>query len=185
MLKQRQIARLPGLRDDISSQPTPVSGVTLDLKPLQLQRVRLGLAGKTVSVAAADDFGSLKICDLPSTNILVLGANVNLNTTQAGFTSNNGSAIDCALGTAATASTDFSNANEDNLMEKVDGTGTTAGSVRGAGMSDGGLAAVKLAAGAKSVYLNIADPVTTATGTLTLGADSYVDLWLIDLGDHS
>jgi hypothetical protein len=156
----------------------------MDLKPLQLQRVRLNLAGKTISVAAADDFGSLKICDLPTSNLLMLGVNVNLNTTQSGFTSNNGTAIDCALGTVATASADFSNAGEDSLMEKVDGTGTTAGSVRGAGMSDGGLAAVKLAAGAKSVYLNIADPCTGAA-VLTLGADSWVDLWYADLGDHS
>jgi len=181
---QRQVSRLLNQRDNRSNLPTPVSGVGIDVLAQQLQHIRLKLSGKTVSVAAADDFGSLKLCDLPTTNLIMLGVIVNLNTTQAGFTSNNGTAIDAALGTVATASTDFSNAGEDDLMTKVDGTGTTAGSVRGAGASDGALSNVLLAAGAKAIYLNIADPSTTA-GVLTLGDDSYVDLIYIDLGDHS
>lgn len=180
---QRQITRLPNLRDGVSNLPTPANSMTMDILPVIVQRVRVKANGsQTVAVAAADDFGSMKLCDLPTGNIMVLGVNVDLVCTQAGFTSNNGTAIDAAIGTVATASADFSNAGEDNLMTKVDGTGTTSGLIKGAGASDGGLGPVLLAAGAKAIYLNIADPSTTA-GVLTL-VSGWVEILYIDMSDH-
>lgn len=182
MQKQKSIVKLPNLRDSFSLLPAPVAGVAMDVGGLIPVKHRFRLSGLSVSVAAADDFGSVKLCDLPSDNLLILGAVVELTSTQSGFTSNNGSAIDLAIGTAATASTDFSGSNEKNLVAKIDGTGTTAGSIKG-GSVEGSVGVVALAQGAKSVYINVADPVTSATGTILLSG--YIDLIVVDLGAHA
>lgn len=173
-----------GLTDGVSLPITAASGVVATDRPHFIRKIRLQLTSKAVSMAAANDFGGSKIGDLPATNLIVLGVVVDLAVTVAGLAVNTAAALDVAVGTATTASTDFSNAGEDNLMAKVDGVGGTAtGTVKGAGASDGALANVLLAAGAKAVYLNASSAVTSGTGTATF--TGWVDVFYIDLGDHS
>lgn len=181
MLKQKQIVKLPNLRDD-SLLPAPASGVGMNANVRMPLRLEFNLSAFSVSVLAANDYGSAKLCDLPSSNLQVLGAIVDLISSQSGFTSNNGSAIDLAIGTAATASTDFSGTNEKNLVAKIDGTGTTVGSILGSSV-EGAVGLVGLAQGAKSVYVNVADPVTAGTGVLLL--TGKIILIVEDLGSHA
>jgi len=184
MFQQKQLSRLPNQRDGISSLPSAANSISLDAAPVLPQRIRLRLSGQVLSVAAANDYGSLKLCDLPAGNLIMLGVIVDLTGVVAGFASDVGTAVDLALGTVVTASTTFVNAGEDDLMEKIDGTGAgTTATLKGAGMTDGSLANVKLPAGAKAVWLNASDPVTTGTGTITLSG--VVDLYYLDLSDHS
>lgn len=148
-------------------KPVPVAGVVLTTLGYLWQRQQLRLTAFPITVAAASDFGSGKICDLPNTNLLLLGVVVDLTTTLTGFTSNAGSAVDLALGTVATASTGFTNAGEDDICQKIDGAGAgSPGTVKGA--SDATVGNQFLVAAARSLFVNIADPVTAATGTVTL-----------------
>lgn len=148
-------------------KPTPVAGVVLTTLGYLWQRQQLRLTNFAVTVAAANDFGSAKVCDLPDTNFLLLGVVVDLTSTMTGFTSNAGSAVDLALGTVATASTGFTNAGEDDILQKIDGAGAgSPGTVKGA--SSAALANQFLVAGARELFVNIADPVTASTGTVTL-----------------
>jgi hypothetical protein len=148
-------------------KPLPVAGVVLTTLGYLTQRQQFRLTAFPITVAAASDFGSAKLCDLPDTNFILHGIVVDLTSTMTGFTSNAGSAVDLALGTVATASTGFSNAGEDDLLQKLDGAGASSpGTVKGA--SDATVANQFLAAAARSLFVNIADPVTAATGTVTL-----------------
>lgn len=181
MQKSKQLTRLPNLRDD-SLLPTPVAGVAMNSNVRLPLKHEFVLSALSVSLLAANDYGSVKLCDLPTNALQILSVMVDLTSTQSGFASNNGSAIDLAIGTAATASTDFSGTNEKNLVAKIDGTGTTAGSVVGSSI-EGSVAVTGLAQGAKAVYLNVADPVTSGTGILLLSGKVIIEY--LDCGAHA
>lgn len=162
-----------------------LAGVTLKEGVLIPKRVTMQLAAVVLSMTAAQDFGSLKLCDLPTTNLRFKGAFVDLSITVAGLTTNTAVSVDVALGTVATASAAFSNAGEQNLIQKIDGVGGTAtGTVKGASATEGTpVTQVELAAGAKAVYLNASSPVTSGTGTVTI--TGTVEFVYEDLGDHA
>lgn len=163
-------------------RPTPVAGVTMKQRGYIWQRAIFTLDDFAVTVAAASDFGGTKLCDLPNTNFLLLGIVVDLVSTLTGFTSNAGSALDLALGTVVTASTGFTNAGEDDLLQKLDGAGAgSPGTVKGA--SDATVANQYLVAAARSIFVNVADPVTAATGTVTL--DGTIEVVYAMLGKPS
>lgn len=164
---------------DVGNAPVPGSAaVTIARVARPLRMAQCRLVNFQVSVAAASDFGSLKLLDLPTDRALVVGTSVNLTTVPVGFASDVGTAVHLALGTVATASTTFLNAGEDNLCPDLTGTG--AGSP---GAVNGGSGAtetnVLLAAGAKSIFVNVADPVTAGTGTLTL--NGIITVFYLDL----
>lgn len=182
--KFNQTTLAPGLTDGVTDPLVATTGVVATSTPHFVRKVRLQLTNKVVSMTAAQDFGSTKLADLPAGNMIVLGVVADLAVTVAGLTVNTAAALDVALGTTATASVDFSNAGEDNLMQKVDGVGGSAtGTVKGAGLSDGALSNVGLAAGAKALYLNASSAVASGTGTATF--TGWVDVFYVDMGDHA
>lgn len=148
--------------------PNTAGGVALTEQVKPPKEAVLTLTDAEIEVAAADDFGNLLLLTLPNTNIRVLGVVVDLAVALDGFASDVATTLDMAVGTVLTASTDFSNAGEDNLCQKIDGVGAgTPGTVKGA--SDSTIADVELTAAADNkIYLNAACPVTADTGTLTL-----------------
>jgi hypothetical protein len=153
---------------------TGVSSVNRGLVP-QRETMTIAFA---ISVAAANDFGSAKICDLPTGNLIIIGCFVDLTCSQAGFTSNASTSLTAAVGTVATTSTNFANAGEKNVIATVTGVGAgTTGTVKGATTNTEKL--LFLASGAKALYLNIADAVTAATGTETIAGT--VELVFINL----
>lgn len=178
--KFRGLQNIPSLvadehRVSHGTSPTPNSagGVSMEKFSRPPQWVRLRLTAAVLSMTAANDYGSLKLADLPNANLQILGAKFALTATMAGFASNVGTALDVALGTVATASAAFSNAGEKDLIPKVDATGAGAtATIAGAGTSTE--AEKFIAAGTNAVYLNASSPVTSGTGTLTI--TGYVDL---------
>lgn len=158
--------------------PTAATFVTQTLRTLPVRSVLFNLAAFTVAMSAANDFGSRKLCDLPNTNLIILGAAIDLTGTVSGFASDVGTAVDLALGTVATASAAFSNAGEKDIVPKIDGTGAgTTVTITGANTTTE--KNTFIAAGASNaIFVNASDPVTTGTGTLTLAGT--IELFYID-----
>lgn len=166
--------------------PTPAGTISVEHYAQPIMRTRFKLAGQTLSMAAASDFGALQIVDnLPVKNRLIIGALFNLAWTMAGFTSDVATTVDVALGTVTTASVDFSNAGEDSLIEKVDGVGAGAsGTAKGHFFDLASPAVIFQDAGANNdIFLNASSPVATGTGVITFTAGSIVELFHIDLDE--
>lgn len=165
---------------------TPANSIPMEFFALPMLRARFKLEGKTLSMAAADDFGALQLVNnFPVKNMLICGALFNLAYTVAGFATNTGVTTDWALGTVTTASTDFSNAGEDDLIEKVDGVGATAaGTAKGHffDLTSPGLI-FKDAGANNDLFLNASQPVTSGTGVITFTAGSIVELFYFDLDE--
>lgn len=161
--------------------PNTAAGARVDQHSRPMQRSIINLSAFAVSVAAANDFGSTKLCDLPNTAILIVSCALELTGTVAGFTSDVGTAVDLALGTVATASAAFSNAGEKDLIPKIDGTGAgTTATIKGQGTTTEKL--LFIAPGSSNaIYVNVADPVTTGTGILTLSGFVIVNWFDLDL----
>lgn len=160
---------------------TPGTGVAKTREDVKLVHVEtLTLTDVAVSLTAEDDFGSAEICAFPNRNLVIVGVVASLTFAVAGLTSDVATAVDFALGTVATASADFSNANEKSVMAKVDGvgagdTGTAAGKTGSAELN------VFIGAGAANkLHLNVSSPVAENTGTVT--CSGTIKLAILDLG---
>ncbi len=165
---------------------TPANSIPMENALLGIARYRFKLAGKTLSMAAANDFGALQLVDnLPVKNFLIVGALFDLVYSVAGFAVNQGDAMDFALGTVTTASAAFSNAGEDDLIEKVDGVGAGAsGTAIGHFFDLTSPAVIFKDAGANNdLFLNASSAVTSGTGVITFATGSIVDLFAIDLDE--
>lgn len=165
--------------------PAPSNSLPLYTYGVPLLKARFILDGAVISLAAANDYGSIQLCDLPNKNLLIAGALVDATVTVAGAAVNQGDAVDWALGTAALASTDFSNGGEANIIDEYNGTGAGATGAANAHSFDNSSPALIFldAAGTNDIFLNAQTAVTTGTGTLTFGAGSFVDLFYFDLGE--
>jgi hypothetical protein len=162
----------------LSSTPNTAGGVTAEKLARGYQVERLTLTAAEIEIDEANDYGSLKLVDLPASNIIVAGVVVNLVCTVDGTVITDPEDIDYAVGTAALASTDFSNAGEKNLVGEND---VAALGVMQAAVSDTE-DSLFLAAGAKAVYLNIQATIGT---TATQSFAGTVDLIYLDLGSES
>lgn len=180
--KNKQLARFPNLRDSFSSLPAAANSLPFKAGPVVLQRVEIDLSGLVVSMLAANDFGSMKLCDLPATGQIVVMATLDATFVVAGCAVNAGTSVLNALGTAATASTALTGTNENNLIGVLTATG---GGTTGTSKKNGASANVLVPAGANAIYLNASSAVTSGTGTLTYGAGSKVVLFLLDVGTFS
>lgn len=162
---------------DVAMGGVPVAGtgVTVEKGARSVQRMRLRVDGLVVNVDADDDFGSHLLATLPNADLMILGCIVSLTAVAGGGFSTLAN-LDVAVGTVATASTDFSNANEDDLVAKIDGT---AGGVVAGGGTIPSSNVVHLAAAADNeVYLNLATGAIATDGTVTL--TGFVDVLYID-----
>lgn len=159
---------------------TPETGVDAAQSMHWPAKLVLTLDAVQVPIAAADDFGSALLATFPETNLLITATVADLTFEVAGLTSDVATTVDMAIGTVATASADFSNAGEDDLMPKFDGVGAGAtGSLQGAASSS--TVNVYLEAAADNeVYLNVASPVATGEGTITVSGT--ITLFVLDLG---
>jgi len=152
------------------------AGVRLEDRCLAVRRARFRLDALAVVTEADDDFASVKLCDLPDGNLIIVGALVDLVATGTGGNAGTLDSIDLALGTAAVASVDFSNAGEDDIVPKLDAD--AAGVIQGG--PTGTEALGFLASSSDAVYLNLVD-VAGTDGTIVL--TGWVELLYIDLGD--
>lgn len=153
---------------------TTANGVVAVDHTRLMRKVRLMLTNFTVTDLGANDYGSLKLCDLPNTALLFVGAVVNLTAAGTGGVDTIAN-LDVAVGTVATATTAFSNAGEKNLCPKID---VSSGGVC-QGQSTSSETNVFITAGSSnSVYLNIGDVIST-DGTVVF--NGYVELFYYDL----
>lgn len=187
--KKNQPMLVKNLRDGISSEVNePGTGVTLENTTLAPKRCRLTLSSAVINVLAANDYGSLKVCDLPDKNIMLLGCEVDLTVVKGNAASGIGSAtdLDMAVGTAAASSTTLSGAMID-VIEKQD-IDTNALSVdMEAHTQDQSTAQPPLRLAddaALALYLN-AVAVAGITADDTLTCSGTIDLYYFDLGNLS
>lgn len=180
-VKQRTIHENAVLGDYDVQQPvlgagTPGTGVVAIKGARSVTRLTLDLTNVAVAVDADDDFGGTLLLTLPNTPVRILGVLVDLVATAAGGFSTLAN-LDVAVGTVVTASADFSNAGEDNLVAKIDGTsgGVVAGG--GAVPSSGHLDVA--AAADNEIWVNVATGNIATDGTVTL--NGTVTLLLLEV----
>lgn len=158
-----------------SVTPNAAAGVALTPLSLVPRRAQLRLENVAVAVDADDDFGSVKLLDLPDGNLVVIGALVDLTFVGADGIDTPAN-VDVAIGTVATASSGFTNSGEDDIVPKLDGTA--------GGVVQGGPTATEalgfLAASSDSVYLNVGVSIGS-DGSATF--NGTVELIYLDLGD--
>lgn len=159
-----------------SVTPNTAAGVSLETRVRPMRMALLTLTSVPVSIAAAQDFGSVKLLDFPANSIMIMGVNVNLVASPDAVVTDV-TTIDYAIGTAALASTDFSNAGEDNLVAENDVAAQGVMNVRST-------AALSLPlvfdAGNNDIYLNVQAAVASGTGVPTFSGT--VEVFYIDLG---
>ena len=155
--------------------PNTAAGVTRTSLARPPRVERMTLTDVEVDIAEADDFGSVKLCDLPAGTCAVLGLNADLVVTGDAVITDV-TAIDYAFGSVAISSTDFSNAGEDDL--------TAEGNVAAMGVINARTTAalsppIYYDAGSNAVYLNLQATIATDA---TVTVSGTVDLIYVDLG---
>ncbi len=152
------------------------TGVTLTDMATPYRRARINLTGVVVPVTAALDFGSVLIATFPNSNILLLGAVMDLAAVEDGVGITVPEAVDFALGSVPLASVDFSNGGEQDVI--AEGDVSAAGVMEGVS-SDTEDSQFLAAAADNEIYVNVQATIST-DGDVTL--DGFVDLVYVDLG---
>lgn len=185
-LKQSQPVLAPNLRDAISQLVTePGSGCTVSNTALVPQRARITLSGATLTILAANDYGSLKVCDLPFRNLMLLAVEVDLTLVKQGNTNGllSTTDLDLGVGTAAASATTLATTMID-IIEKVDQDTDALSVTMQAHSNDQSTATFpkRIADGVNAaLYLNaVAIAGITADSTLTVSGT--IDVYFIDVG---
>jgi len=164
---------------------TAGTGVSATIDQLRMPRfLRLTLASFAIAIAEADDFGGTKLLDLPDSNLLLLGAEINLELTKGGEVGGLVAATDITVGvgTAVASNSTLSS----TMVDIFTGVALTATDLTPAlaihSQEDATVAYPhEIADGAASaLYLNLAAAIT-ADDVLT--ADGTIDLYFVDIGN--
>ena len=180
-LKINQRTNAPLLRDG-SALPTPGSGMGLDAAAVVPQKVTIKLDGATLSIDEGDDFGSLKLCDLPDLNLQLFSVEADLTLVKGGVSNGLEAAVDVnvAIGSAAATAQDLTATAAEN--DKIESTALTDNSLtvslaaHSLGQSGDGAMPQQIGDGASNaLWLNAsvtagitASDALTVTGTVTL-----------------
>lgn len=186
LLKQRQQMLVPNLLDAHSVRVTePGSSCAVNDQPVLPRKARITLTNATLSVTAALDYGSLKVCDLQDRNLLLLGVEADLVLTKQGNTNGIVAAtnLDVGMGTAPASAVTLA-ATMIDILEKVD-VDTVALAVDFERHSNDQATAVfpkRLSDSAtQALYLNVSAP-GLITADSSLSVSGTIDLFYIDLG---
>lgn len=134
----------------------------------------------SAAVLAANDFGSVKVATLPTTNMHVWGCRLDLVALGTGGVSDL-SIVDVAIGTEATTETDFSApANADNIMGSLN---MTAGGLLTGGFFVPAVVLQKAQTDPADVFINIGVVIST-NGTVDFQPGSTITLFTMDLGTN-
>lgn len=184
--KNRQPLLASQLMDGLSLKVTePGSGVAITDEAVIPRRARLTLTNAVLTITAALDYGSLKLCDLPDRNLMLLGVEVDLTLVKQGNTNGLLAAtdLDLGVGTAAASATTLATTMID-VIEKVD-QDTDALSVTMQRHSNDQATATfpkRIVDGSSSaLYLN-AVPIAGITADSTLTVSGTVDIFYMDVG---
>lgn len=162
------------------------AGITLTMDvPVTIRRARFLLENAVVTVSD-QDFGSLKLCDLPDRNIAILQAELVGSVIFAGDYATNDDP-DVAVGTAAASNATLATTMVD-VIAKVDFDNITAGAANAVAMSRVGataaLSPLLVADGASNaLYLNVGNAADQLSADGTATFNGYFDVWYVDLGN--
>ena len=166
------------------SPPTPNTGVTLVSDEAKCMReMRFSVSGLVATVLAADDYGSVKLLDLPDKNLLLASLELDLVGTKAGGLIA-ATDMDFAVGTAVASNQTLATTMLD-VIEKIDLDADVIGAVIQIHSNDQSTAAYPLRiadSATTALYLNLGIPVGVADGTVTFAGTVVLKFW--DLGNE-
>lgn len=174
---------------DISQQPTRAAGegvtVIMDV-PVASRRQRVLLENAVITLTAANDFGSLKLVDLPDRNILIKQAEL-VGSVIAGGDFATGDDPKIGVGTAAASANPIATTAV-NVIPLTDYVNIVAGAATAVAQSlqltlgTNAALFVPDAAG-QAIYLNASNTDTQLAADGTLTFNGYFDFWYEDLGN--
>lgn len=179
------------LYEDINRQPTAnavaSAGVKLTMDvPLTVRRARFTLENTVLTLTAALDYASVKICDLPDRNILILNAEL-VGSLVAGGDFAAGDDPSIGVGTAAASANPIATTMQNVIaiaaQTNIDPAVANAIALSFVGAT-GAITGLLVADGAaNALYLNASctDAQLAANGTLTF--NGTFDVWYVDLGN--
>lgn len=178
----KQVSEFPSLvvdggalvKSGLTTTPNTAAGVTRDKHAGVLRKERFNLTDFVVAVLEANDYGGTKLCDLPVSSVLILGANVNLVATGTGGVDTLAN-IDLAIGSLVAAATPLATTSIDTVPKLDSSAG---GVIRGTNVATE--SSRHEAQGTASLFVNISD-VISVDGTVVL--NGTIDLWYLDLGE--
>jgi hypothetical protein len=149
-----------------------------------VRHTRLTLTALNLAVAAADDYGGVKLCDLPDTNGMLLAVELDLVLTKQANTNGIVAATDLLMGvgTATAGAADLSGGTDDNILTGISLTATAAAPALQVHSNDDASITYpkKFADGGTALYLNCG---TSITADSSLSVSGTVDIYWIDLGN--
>jgi hypothetical protein len=184
--KQRQPLLATELLDPLTVRITePGVGISVDDKPQVVRRARLTFNGAVLTITAALDYGSLKICDLPDRNLMLLAVEVDLTLVKQGNTNGLLAAtdLDFGVGTAAASATTLATTMI-NVIEKVDQDTDALSVTFQRHSNDQSTAAfpLRIADGTNSALFLNAVAIAGITADSTLTITGTVDIVYVDVG---
>lgn len=185
--KTRQESLSPILRDG-ADLPTPnvAAGVGMDATLVTPQKITLKLTDVEIAVAEANDFGSVKLCDLPDANLHVLGIEANLSIVKGGTTDGIVAATDLSvgIGSAAAAAAPLATTAIDYLEAQAVTADalTVALNASTVGQSTATFPKQVADAATNDLWLNVA---ATITADDTVSVSGTVDVYAISMGNRS
>lgn len=176
--------QLPSSSGDSAGGAIDVSDV--DEAELTFDRIRyvrtarITLTELAVAVTAANDFGGSKICDLPDSNILILGAEANLSLDKDGTGIVAATDLVVGIGTAVASNSTLSGAMIDVLTDALtDDVDPAIFAQHTNDLSTPALVFVDDGAAA-GLFLNVAATLTVDGSVLATGT---IDIYYIDTGN--
>ena len=163
------------LEAGLNVTPNIAIGVTQSAQAALPRRALFRLENVALAVTAAQDFGSVKLADLPDGNLLVLGCVVDLTFVGAGGVDTPAN-VDVGVGTAAASNATLASTMI-NVCPKID---STSGSVVKGASGTSQLAV--LAASSTDLFLNVGVAISS-DGSLTISGT--VELTYLDLGSQA
>lgn len=185
--KIRGALSVPFLKDGVTRQfSEPGTGVTIKDQFVSPRKATLTLTNFAIAVLAANDYGGTKLLDLPDSNIMLLGVEVDCVVTKQGNTNGVVAATDITMGVGtATASNATLSSTMINVIEGASLT-TDALAVDFEAHSNNQSTAsfpIKIAdAPTAALYMNIAAAITADSSVTVNGT---ITIYYLDLGNLS
>ena len=145
----------------------------------------------TIAVAAAvitdvgdanGGYGAITLLTLPASNVLFLGAEIDIAITGDGVGTASDAAVDIGVGTAAEAANSTIDGTSADIIAKIDALLTAdVGAAEGAGVPSGTPVVVDATGGSQGIYLNIGIPDADISASGTMAVAGTVRLIYLDI----
>lgn len=168
----------------IGTHGTAGTGVTQQkLTSLLVTEELTAAADVTITDAdASGGYGALKLVDLASSHLLVIGALLDVTLTGDGVNIAADAAVDIAIGTAAEAADATLDGTSADIIAKVDADFTTStSSPTGVGVPSGTPVVIDASGGSSAIYLNLGVPDADISDDGVISVAGTVRLVYLDI----